>query len=96
MMAQESAAAIGRNTHARPRAIALATTQQWAMQQTLQIDGIDIHIDSDSDSAQSIVMLHGWPDTWRLWDAQVAHLKAQYRCIRFTQPGFDVDRKSVV
>ena len=90
MMAQESAAAIGRNTHARPRAIALATTQQWAMQQTLQIDGIDIHIDSDSDSAQSVVMLHGWPDTWRLWDAQVAHLKAQYRCIRFTQPGFDV------
>ena len=34
-------------------------------------------------------MVHGWPDTYRLWDAQVEHLKAQHRCIRFTLPGFD-------
>ena len=34
-------------------------------------------------------MVHGWPDTLRLWDAQVAALKDRYRCIRFTLPGFD-------
>jgi pimeloyl-ACP methyl ester carboxylesterase len=34
-------------------------------------------------------MLHGWPDTHRLWDAQVEALKSGYRCVRFTMPGFD-------
>jgi pimeloyl-ACP methyl ester carboxylesterase len=37
-------------------------------------------------------MIHGWPDTYRLWDAQVAHFKDRYRCIRFTLPGFDIDK----
>jgi pimeloyl-ACP methyl ester carboxylesterase len=35
-------------------------------------------------------MVHGWPDTHRLWDAQVAALKDRYRCVRFTLPGFDL------
>jgi len=39
---------------------------------------------------KAIVMIHGWPDTYRLWDAQVAALKDRYRCVRFTLPGFDV------
>ena len=34
-------------------------------------------------------MIHGWPDSYRLWDATVAALKDQYRCVRFTFPGFD-------
>lgn len=34
-------------------------------------------------------MVHGWPDTYRLWDAQVEALKGSYRCVRFTLPGFD-------
>jgi pimeloyl-ACP methyl ester carboxylesterase len=34
-------------------------------------------------------MIHGWPDTHRLWDGQVAALKDRYRCVRFTLPGFD-------
>ncbi len=34
-------------------------------------------------------MLHGWPDTCRLWDAQVASLKTGFQCVRFTWPGFD-------
>src|SRR5690349_1232243 len=52
------------------------------------IDGIEVHIDGDVD-AEPIVMVHGWPDTYRLWDRQVESLKARYRCIRFTLPGFD-------
>jgi pimeloyl-ACP methyl ester carboxylesterase len=54
----------------------------------LQIDGIDIHIDGQG--PETMVMIHGWPDTWQLWDAQVAHFKPHYRCVRFTLPGFDV------
>ena len=51
------------------------------------IDGVDVYIEGTG--SESIVMLHGWPDTHRLWDAQVAHFKTRYRCVRFTLPGFD-------
>ena len=44
----------------------------------------------EGNGAESVVMIHGWPDTYRLWDAQVEALKATYRCVRFTLPGFDV------
>jgi pimeloyl-ACP methyl ester carboxylesterase len=54
---------------------------------TQQIDGIDLYIEGAG--PETIVMIHGWPDTYRLWDAQVAALKANYRCVRFTLPGFD-------
>lgn len=54
------------------------------------IDGIEVLIEgSGRPGAQTIVMIHGWPDTLRLWDAQVAALQGQYRCVRFTLPGFD-------
>ena len=57
-------------------------------QATLQIDGIDIHVEGQGQD--TIVMIHGWPDTYRLWDASVEHLKPHFRCVRFTLPGFDV------
>jgi pimeloyl-ACP methyl ester carboxylesterase len=56
----------------------------------VQIDGIDVH--EEGEGAESIVMIHGWPDTYRLWDAQAACFKDRYRCIRFTLPGFDIDK----
>jgi pimeloyl-ACP methyl ester carboxylesterase len=56
----------------------------------LQIDGIDVFIEGDGD--ESIVMIHGWPDTHRLWDAQAAFFRGRYRCIRFTLPGFNIDK----
>jgi pimeloyl-ACP methyl ester carboxylesterase len=52
------------------------------------VAGIDVHVEGD-EAAPAIVMVHGWPDTYRLWDAQVEFLKANHRCIRFTLPGFD-------
>jgi pimeloyl-ACP methyl ester carboxylesterase len=58
------------------------------MAQTIQVNGIDVLIEGEGD--ETIVMIHGWPDTYRLWDAQVAALKTSYRCVRFTLPGFDV------
>lgn len=51
------------------------------------IGGVAVHVEGAG--TRSIVMVHGWPDTYRLWDAQVAFLKDHYRCIRFTLPGFD-------
>ena len=47
----------------------------------------DLHIEGAG--SETILMLHGWPDTYRLWDAQVEFLKDRYRCLRFTLPGFD-------
>jgi len=56
----------------------------------LRIGGIDVFVEGDG--AESIVMIHGWPDTFRLWDEQVAFFRQRYRCVRFTLPGFDVDK----
>lgn len=41
-------------------------------------------------AGKPIIMVHGWPDTYRLWDAQVPALADRYRCERFTLPGFDL------
>lgn len=41
---------------------------------------------------KAIVMVHGWPDTYRLWDGQVKALQDRYRCVRFTLPGFDLSQ----
>ena len=56
------------------------------MSSPLSVRGTDIHVEGEG--AESIVMVHGWPDTYRLWDATVEVLKGRYRCIRFTLPGF--------
>ncbi|MYN27454.1 alpha/beta fold hydrolase [Duganella levis] len=56
--------------------------------QQMAVDGVDIYIEGEG--AETIVMIHGWPDTYRVWDAQVAELRHRYRCVRFTLPGFDI------
>ncbi|NML17101.1 alpha/beta fold hydrolase [Azohydromonas sp. G-1-1-14] len=56
----------------------------------LEVDGIPVHVEGQGDEV--LLMLHGWPDTCRLWDAQVAGLREQVRCVRFTLPGFDPAR----
>jgi len=55
---------------------------------SLEIDGLDVLIEGDG--PESIVMIHGWPDTYRLWGAQAEFFKDRYRCVRFTLPGFDI------
>lgn len=56
-----------------------------------KIGDVQVHIEgpANSPNAETIVMLHGWPDTYRLWDAQVVALKDRYRCARYTLPGFE-------
>ena len=60
------------------------------MDEKLIVDGIDVLIEGEG--TQTIVMVQGWPDTWRLWDQQVQALKADWRCVRFTLPGFDMGK----
>jgi pimeloyl-ACP methyl ester carboxylesterase len=62
------------------------------MQQVIVVDDIDVYIEGGVEGSETIVMIHGWPDTYRLWDAQVEELKASYRCVRFTLPGFDLGK----
>ena len=57
----------------------------------VRIDDADVF--TEGAGPKAIVMVHGWPDTHRLWDGQVAALKDHYRCVRFTLPGFDAGPK---
>lgn len=63
--------------------------------QHLLVDGNDVYIDGpeEDEGVETIVMIHGWPDTYRLWEPQVAALKHRYRCVRFTLPGFDIAKQ---
>lgn len=56
----------------------------------ITVDGIDVLIEGQGTS--TVVMIHGWPDTHRLWDSTVSHLAPQWRCVRFTLAGFDIHR----
>lgn len=58
------------------------------MDRTLTIADIDVH--SEGQGGRTLVMVHGWPDTYRLWDGQVEAWKASHTCVRFTLPGFDI------
>jgi pimeloyl-ACP methyl ester carboxylesterase len=53
----------------------------------MKVDGVEVLVEGAG--AKAIVMIHGWPDTHRLWDAQVEAMKGHYRCVRFTLPGFE-------
>jgi cis-3-alkyl-4-acyloxetan-2-one decarboxylase len=57
---------------------------------TLRVDGTDVFIEGSG--SDTVVLIHGWPDTHRLWDPQVAVLAPHLRCVRFTLPGFDLGK----
>ena len=52
----------------------------------VHIGDVEVHVEGAG--PDTIVMVHGFPDTYRLWDGTVAALKDRYRCARFTLPGF--------
>lgn len=57
---------------------------------TVSVGEVDVLIEGDG--AETIVMIHGWPDTRHLWDAQAEYFAKHYRCVRFTLPGYDIDK----
>ncbi len=60
------------------------------MTEKLSIKDVDVFIEGEGQD--TIVMIHGWPDTYRIWDDQVDALKETYRCVRFTLPGYAADK----
>src|SRR3954470_19193638 len=54
----------------------------------LRIDGIDVHVEGRG--SPGVLMIHGWPDTHRLWDGTVEALRGRHRCVRFTLPGYEI------
>ncbi len=57
----------------------------------MKVDGIEVQVEGDG--AETVVMVHGWPDTLHLWDGTVDALEPHWRCVRFMQPGFDLSRR---
>ena len=57
-------------------------------QTIMEIDGIPVYIEGDG--IETVLMIHGWPDTYHLWDGQIEAMSQQYRCVRFTLPGFEI------
>lgn len=57
------------------------------MATTFHIAGVNGSIEGNGE--QTLVMIHGWPDTQALWQNQVAFFKNDYRCVTFTLPLFD-------
>ncbi len=57
------------------------------MSTIVKIAGVDVHIEGAG--AETLVMIHGWPDTHRVWDSTVAHFKTRYRCVCFELPGYE-------
>ncbi|HUR41936.1 MAG TPA: alpha/beta hydrolase [Verrucomicrobiae bacterium] len=53
----------------------------------MNIDGVEVLVEGTG--AETIVMIHGWPDTYRLWTGTVDALKDRCRCVRFSLPGFE-------
>jgi len=51
------------------------------------IEGIEVRVEGKG--PRTLVMIHGWPDTAALWEPQVQAFRDEWRCVRFTLPGFD-------
>lgn len=85
--AEEGGADIGQ-AYSQPRKMQpSAILHTSPMNPPQRIAGFDVHIEGEG--SETLVMLHGWPDTWRLWDAQMPVLRPHYRCVRLTLPGFE-------
>lgn len=54
----------------------------------IDVDGLPVRLQGRG--TDTVLMVHGWPDTLALWDGTVAALQDGYRCARLTLPGFDI------
>lgn len=42
----------------------------------------------EGEGEETLLFIHGWPDTQQVWEHQVAHFKQNYRCMLITMPYF--------
>jgi pimeloyl-ACP methyl ester carboxylesterase len=59
------------------------------MKKEMLVDDTQVYIEGNGQD--TIVMLHGWPDTHELWQQQIDCFKDNYVCVSFTMPGFSKD-----
>eukprot|EP01064_Diplonema_japonicum_P010338 TRINITY_DN175_c25_g1_i1.p1 TRINITY_DN175_c25_g1~~TRINITY_DN175_c25_g1_i1.p1 ORF type:complete len:331 (+),score=115.47 TRINITY_DN175_c25_g1_i1:54-995(+) len=51
---------------------------------------VEVSGKAEKDAVDTVLFVHGWPDSAKLWDQQVvAFTEAGYRCIAVTAPGYD-------
>jgi len=51
------------------------------------VEGTPVHLEGTG--PETLLMIHGWPDSLTLWDALVTQLAPRRRCARFTLPCYD-------
>ena len=51
------------------------------------VNGTEVRVQGQGND--TVLMLHGWPDTLALWDGTVAALQDRFTCARLTLPGFE-------
>lgn len=56
------------------------------MTKTIQVKSTTVYLNGTGEN--TILMIHGWPDTHEIWSQQVAFFQKEYTCATFTLPGF--------
>lgn len=51
-------------------------------------DVAPLPVTAEGSGSETLFFVHGWPDDEHLWDAQVEHFRARFRCLRVTMPHF--------
>lgn len=51
----------------------------------------NLEVKIDGEGEETLVFIHGYPDSLELWDKQVEFLKQDYTIARFTLPGFELE-----
>jgi len=59
---------------------------------TLAVEGAELYYEDTRDGAVPIVFSHGLLWSLRMYDAQVAHLRARYRCVAYDHRGQGLSR----
>lgn len=50
----------------------------------------NLEVKFDGEGEETLVLIHGYPDSLEMWDQQVAYFKQDYRIARLTLPGFEL------
>ncbi|SDJ79558.1 Pimeloyl-ACP methyl ester carboxylesterase [Ferrimonas sediminum] len=53
------------------------------------VSNLEYQIEGKGD--ETLVLIHGYPDSLEMWDKQVEYLKDYYTVVRFTLPGFELN-----
>lgn len=62
--------------------------------QHVTIDEVDIHfVEAGENHNQTIVFLHGFPESWHTWQNQITYFSQNYRVIAPDLPGYNLSDK---